>query len=299
MHNIFRFLCILSIVLSTRLNANHPENNPDASNSSVDCGYLSDTFFTSTSSDDSLFYNQVVRMKDGKIFIGRVQYDEETDRYIIKQKDGAIQTVLHRDVDIIEEYSRTYLPPTYNITAPILPCDERQRERQWYFVEARLWGMITGKDESKDQIGLKTFTIGGELIPGLRFAKYFGVGIGAGYFSSKDISRIPLFIHGRYQLSLRCFAPFLYAQLGTVFDNQSGDRIALNKIFHPGPKIAGFGIGFDYPIASWLDLSADIGYRYLQLPTKMPCDCGSNDPQLTAIYYNESHGLLLRIGVTF
>ena len=252
-----------------------------------------------SSSDDSLYYNQVVRMKDGRVLVGRVQYDEETDRYTIKSKEGTIQTVLHRDIDIIEEYSRTYLPPQYNPTAPIYPCDERQRDKEWYFIEARAWGMITGKDASRDKIGLNQFTVGGELIPGLRFAKVWGVGLGIGYFSHNDISRIPLFIHGRYQLSLKCFAPFIYGQLGTVFDNQSGDRIAWNKIFHPGPKIAGVGIGFDYPLLSWMDISADIGYRYLQLPTKVPCDCGSNDPALTAVYYNESHGLLIRVGITF
>ncbi|NOY05211.1 MAG: hypothetical protein GXO82_01020, partial [Chlorobi bacterium] len=94
-------------------------------------------------------------------------------------------------------------------------------------------------------------------------------------------------------------SPFVYAQAGTVFDNQSGDNIALNKIFHPGPKILGFGIGVDYPLSSWGDISADIGYRYLQLPTKVPCDCSDEVPQRTAIYYNESHGVLLRLGVTF
>lgn len=238
-------------------------------------------------------------MKDGRILIGRVQYEEETDRYIIKLKDGSIQSVLHRDVELIEEYSRTYLPPEYNPTAPIYPCDSRQREKEWYFIEARLWGMLTGKDESQNQIGLNSFTPGLEAIPGLRFGKHFGAGLGFGYFSRNEINRFPFYLHGRYQLSLRCLAPFVYAQLGTVFDNQSGDYIALNKIFHPGPKIAGFGIGVDYPIASWLDLSADIGYRYLQLPTKVPCDCGNNDPALTAIYYNESHGMLVRVGVTF
>ena len=294
-HHTFFFLALFFFVFSNEsfsVVSPSSERNSEQSNASI--SPVDPSF-----ADDSLFYNQVVRMKDGKILVGRVQYDAETDRYTIKAKDGSIQSVLHRDVLLIEEYSRTFLPPIYNPTAPIYPCDERQRELQWYFAEVRLWGMFTGKDESKYQIGLNTFTIGGEVIPGFRIGKQWGVGLGVGFFRRNEINRIPLFLHGRYQLSLRCLAPFLYAQAGTVFDNQSGDRIALNKIFHPGPKIAGFGIGIDYPVLPWLDVSADIGYRYLQLPTKTPCDCGNNDPAATAIFYNESHGFLLRLGVTF
>ena len=248
---------------------------------------------------DSIFYNQVVRLKNGSIIVGRVEYDEKSDQFTIKSKNGQIQTVLRRDVEVIEEYSRTYLPPEYRPFSTVYPCDIRQREKEWYFVEGRLWGMYAGKDESNPTIGLPSFTFGPELAAGFRLGPHWGVGLGASYFRARDISRIPFFLHGRYQFTPDCFSPFAYAQAGTVFDNKSGDHIALNKIFHPGPKIAGFGIGVDYAVSPRLDLSADIGYRYLQLPTKVPCDCSDVPPEQEVIYYNESHGILLRLGVTF
>lgn len=249
--------------------------------------------------EDTLSYGTVVRLRSGSVLIGRVEYDTETDRYTVKTRDGAMQSVLRRDVLLIEDYSRTLLPPTYNVMQTIYPCDERQREHASFFLELRIWAMYTGKDESISQIGLNEFTLGGEAAGGMKLSKRFALGIGASYFLSRSIDRIPLFAHARYQLALECFAPFLYAQAGTVFDSQSGDYISLNKIFHPGPKIAGVGIGIDYPLSHAIDISGDVGYRYLQLPTKVPCDCGDASPGATAIYYNESHGVLLRIGVTW
>ena len=159
--------------------------------------------------------------------------------------------------------------------------------------------MYAGSDDSDPPIGLSTVTIAPELAAGFRLGEHWGLGLGATYFSANDVDRIPVFIHARYQLNLLCLSPFLYAQAGTVFDNQSEDNIAFDKIFHPGPKIAGFGIGLDYALNSWLDLSADLGYRYMQLPTRLPCDCSDVPPLREALFYNESHGVLLRVGVTF
>jgi len=252
-----------------------------------------------SAADDSVYYNQVVRLKNGTIIVGRVEYDVATDRFVIKPKSGTIQTVLRREVEVIEEYSRTYLPPEYSPSSSIVPCDSRQREKEYFFTELKAWMLYSGPDESNPQIGLPEFTFGPEIVGGLRVAEHWGVGIGCSYFSARDISRIPLYLHGRYAFALDCITPFLYVQAGTVFDNQSSDHIAIAKIFSPGPKIAGFGIGIDYAIAHWLDLSADIGYRYLQLPTKVPCDCSGIEPFREAVYYNESHGVLLRVGVTF
>ena len=249
--------------------------------------------------DDTLYYNHVVVLRSGELVTGRVEYDYESDMYTIKQKDGAIRRVLRRDVARVEEYSRTYLPPVYHPTGSIQPCDLRARERQWYFAEFRIWGMYAGSDDSDNEIGLPAFTGGPEVALGFRFADVWGLGLGASYFAAQDIARIPVFIHARYQLSLDCISPFLYAQAGTVFDNETGQHIAFDKIFHPGPKILGIGVGIDYAIVPWLDLSADIGYRYLQLPTEELCDCSDVPPLRNAVWYNESHGVILRLGVTF
>lgn len=248
------------------------------------------------------WYDKVVRLKDGSILKDvEVTLDVEEgshERYVIKRRDGSVVTKLPREILVIETHARTLLPPRYHPIDLVHPCDERQRERQAWFLEVRGWGMLAGEDKSVNAIGLEQLTFGPELAAGFRFHP-FGIGIGASWFSARDISRIPVFLHARYQLSKQCFAPFLYAQLGTVFDDQSGVGFELKNALSPSPKILGAGIGVDYPLTPWVDLSVDAGYRYMQLPTKVPCDCSDQPPPFEAVYYNESHGLLLRLGVTF
>ncbi|MBI5646148.1 MAG: hypothetical protein HY962_04385 [Ignavibacteriae bacterium] len=256
-----------------------------------------------TSCPDSLaFYDKVVRLKDGGVIknteVGYERVEGQYERYFIKTRDGELIRRLPADILVIESHARTFLPPLYQPVRAVYPCDDRQRERQWYFVELRGWMLLTGEDTSRNIIGLEPTTFGPEAVFGLRFGRW-GVGIGGGWFRARDINRFPLFLHGRYQLSLDCFSPFLYVQAGTVFDDQSGEMLALNTLFHPAPKLAGLGIGVDWAVASWLDISADVGYRYMQLPTEVPCDCSNAPDQRVSVYHNESHGLLVRLGVTF
>lgn len=247
------------------------------------------------------WYDKVVRLRDGSVLrdveVTHEVEGGEYERYIIKRRDGAIVTKLPSEILVIETHARTLFPPRYHPIDVVYPCDDRQREVQWYFAELRGWAMLTGEDASANAIGLEQWTFGPEVAAGWR-THPFGIGLGVSYFSARDIARIPVFLHARWQLTARCFAPFLYAQLGTVFDDQSDVGFAVKNTFSPAPKILGFGIGVDYPVAPWLDISADLGYRYLQLPTKVPCDCSDQDPLLEAVYFNESHGVLLRIGVT-
>jgi hypothetical protein len=255
-----------------------------------------------TCPDSALQYDKVVRLKSGALLRNvMVAYEEEKgqyQRYAIKRMDGSIVRALPTEVRLIETHARTFWPPAYNPISIVYPCDERQRELQWYYAEVRGWLMYTGKDESVAQVGIDQFAYGPEAALGVRLGQW-GVGLGGAWFQARDIDRWPFFLHARYQFSTRCLAPFAYALLGTVFDNQSGVTLSTNGILHPGPKVAGIGVGLDYPIASWLDLSFDLGYRYMQLPTKKTCDC-SNEPQVQeTVYFNESHGLIGRVGVTF
>jgi hypothetical protein len=248
------------------------------------------------------FYDKVVRLKDGSI-LRDVEVTHEVEggkyeRYIIKKRDGAIVTKLPSEILVIETHARTLFPPRYHPIDIVFPCDDRQRELQWYFAELRGWVMATGEDQSDNTIGLEQLTFGPELAAGWRVHP-FGIGVGVSYFTARDIARTPVFLHARWQLSTRCFAPFLYAQLGTVFDDQSDTGFQVRNTFSPAPKILGAGIGIDYPIAPWLDISVDLGYRYLQLPTRVPCDCSDQEPLYEAVYFNESHSVLLRVGATF
>ena len=155
--------------------------------------------------------------------------------------------------------------------------------------------MYTAKDNSQYSIGINQFTVGPELAAGFRFTD-FGIGLGISYFRAHSINRIPVFIHARYELCCNCTAPYLYAQVGTVFDNQSGvNALSPNNIFHTGPAIAGAGIGLDIALNSSIDFSFDIGYRYLHLPTKVYCGCAFDGQ----IFHVETHGAIVRVGVTF
>ncbi len=252
--------------------------------------------------DDEPRYDKVVRLKDGTVITNvEVTYEQEEgeyERYVIKTRDGKIVRKLPSDILVIETHARTFYTPSYNPVGIVYPCDDRQRERIPYFVELRLWGYYAGEDESDRQIGLDSFTFGPEVAAGLRFGA-FGIGLGGGWFSARDINRFPFFLHARYQLSAHCFAPFLYAQAGTVFDDQSGETLGFNNLFEAAPKLFSIGAGVDFPLSEILDVSVDLGYRYMQLPTAVVCDCSDRPERAEAIYYNESHGLLLRLGVTF
>lgn len=258
--------------------------------------------FAQQEEDEEPRYDKVVRLKDGTVITDvEVTYEQqegEYERYVIKTRDGEIVRKLPSDILVIETHARTFYTPAYNPVGIVYPCDDRQRERIPYFVELRLWGYYAGEDESDRQIGLESITFGPEVAAGLRFGA-FGIGLGGGWFSARDINRLPFFLHARYQLSAHCFAPFLYAQAGTVFDDQSGETLGLNNLFEAAPKLFSIGAGVDFPLSEILDVSVDLGYRYMQLPTAVVCDCSDQPERAEAIYYNESHGPLLRVGVTF
>jgi hypothetical protein len=253
------------------------------------------------------YYNTAVRIRPeaaaryhGRaLLVGIVMYNDEADEYLVKDAAGAITVLRGRDVEMIETYARTLRPPAYNGLGTVRCCDTRERPDAWWFVELRGWGYLTDGDDSRLGIGLDALTPGGEAVPGLRFGAW-GVGIGAGFFRANGVDRMPLFLHGRWQLSCRCLAPYLYAQAGTVLDDQSGvNPFRPSNMFSTGPAMAGFGAGIDLALCSWLDLSADLGYRYLHLPTSVVCDCSNVPLRNEEVFHNESHGLLLRLGVTF
>ncbi|MCB2206318.1 outer membrane protein assembly factor [bacterium] len=248
------------------------------------------------------YYDKVVRLKDGTVIrnveVTWEQEEGEYERYVIKSRNGEIVRKLPSEILVIETHSRTFLPPGYNPVGIVTPCDDRQREKLPYFLELRAFGYLTGEDESDSQIGINSFVFGPEVAGGFRFGA-FGIGLGAAWFSSRDINRFPFFIHARYQLAMTCFAPFLFAQAGTVFDDQSGETLGFDNLLEAAPKLFSIGAGIDYPLSPSLDISFDLGYRYMQLPTAVLCDCSDIPERAEAIYYNESHGLLLRLGVTF
>jgi hypothetical protein len=248
------------------------------------------------------YYDKVVRLHDGSVIrdveVTWEQKEGEYERYVIKTRSGEIIRKLPSEILVIETHARSFMPPGYNPVGIVTPCDDRQRETLPYFLELRAFGYFAGEDESDTQIGLDGPVFGPEIAGGFRFGA-FGIGLGAAWFSARDINRFPIFIHTRYQLAMTCFAPYLFAQAGTVFDDQSGETLGLSNLLEAAPKLFSLGAGIDYPLSPALDISFDIGYRYMQLPTAVLCDCSDRPERAEAKYYNESHGLLLRLGVTF
>jgi hypothetical protein len=219
--------------------------------------------------------------------------------YRIRLQDGTEYTIPRADVEAIETYSGSLRSPSYNDPNLIPCCTVRDRTLPWYFAELRTWGYLTGADSSIHHTGLRRFTFGPEAVLGLRFGN-FGAGLGVSWLQYNDINRYPAFLHFRYQLSCACLSPFVYAQAGTVFDDQSGvNALDPSNMFSTGPAMAGLGIGLDFAISQWNDLSVDIGYRYLHYTTSLPIIPPGGTAPVETIFHNESHGLLARIGWTF
>lgn len=256
---------------------------------------------------DGRWYNSVIRLRPdaaqrygGRTALtGIVETTGDPAVVLVEAADGGVTVVRSADIEMVETYARSFLPPSYNEAGRAPCCELRDRYAPWYFAELRSYGFLTSEKYLPYGIGMPRTTFGPELALGLRFGAV-AAGLGAGWFKANDVNRTPLFLTGRWQLSCACLSPFVYAQAGTVFDDQSGvNALDPSAMTTTGPAVAGFGIGLDYAISPWNDISADIGYRYLHLPTLVRHVPAGQTATVESIFHSESHGLLLRVGWTF
>lgn len=199
------------------------------------------------------------------------------------------------------------------------------RKYSWYFLELKPgYAMFSDYKSATQKEGKSQWV--GEIAAGIRFGsqKQWGFGLMASTgvntynsFTGISINRPVVMFHGRWQSQdIKCFKPVIYADFGMPIDKMS---IALPKfdissgcedckkylkdlkasgnlpeVDFSWPLTFGFGVGVDLPINSWLDLSADLGWRSLAFGEEVAAAGFQNVPSQRRIDV-----FLFRFGVTF
>ena len=204
-----------------------------------------------------------------------------------------------------------------------------KRNYSWLFVELRGgYAVYTDYSSMTTLVGRDAWL--GEIAAGVRFGgmKEWGLGIAVNSgikaynaFKGQDYLRPTVLLHARYQspsdkfLGL-CMKPFIYGQFGMPVDKLSISLFKFNfttgcancrKYIEglsqmgllPGVDISlplsyGLGFGFDIPMASFLDLSIDAGFRSLAFGESAAVAGFENVPSMRRI-----NMFLLRMGVTY
>jgi len=115
---------------------------------------------------------------------------------------------------------------------------------------------------------------------------------------------IPLGINIRYTFnqfpepySDNCNSWYFYGNAGLPFDFQTGAPI-IGNAWEYQRFFAGLGIGYDIALSCTVDLSIDLGYRYMNLPLP-EITCCPDIPAEERYPFRASNVLLLRAGLTF
>jgi|DewCreStandDraft_4_1066084.scaffolds.fasta_scaffold00109_75 hypothetical protein len=216
------------------------------------------------------------------------------------------------------------LPEIPCLWCPICP----DRVYSWYFLELRGgYSIFTDRKTETQYVGRDAFLT--EIAAGFRLGSQneWGIGLAFTYgiktynsFKQTDVSRPTLLLHGRYQTAKDilglCMKPFIYGQIGIPVDelslgmikfdlsNECSDcRRYLKDLQASGqlpgvdfswPISFGIGVGLDFHITSWLDLSFDIGLKSLAFGEELSIAGFDNVPSTRRITM-----LLFRFGLTF
>ena len=197
-----------------------------------------------------------------------------------------------------------------------------KRNYSWFFAELRAgYAVYNDFKQVGVEIGRESFLA--EAAWGLRFgaASEWGIGVAFSWglkaynsYLQEDVPRPLLMLHGRWQSDKdrfygMCMKPFIYGQLGLSVDELSinlgrlklNDDCGLNTEIEKLPNIDfnlpisyGFGGGFDIPVAPFLDLSLDLGYRSLAFGETVQTLGFKNIPTL-----RRTNVFFIRLGVTY
>lgn len=208
-----------------------------------------------------------------------------------------------------------------------LKCPERTFRS--FFLELRgAYAVYSDFSSQTTKIGRDAWPL--EIAAGLRFGGMKEWGLGLAFssgtksynsFKAVDLARPVILLHGRYQsprnnLLGLCMLPFIYGQFGIALDKLSFSLFDFNfntkcvnckkviedlsaKNLIPGldlslPLSFGIGAGLDFPIASFMDLSFDAGFRSLAFGESMVAAGFDNVPSMRRI-----NMLIFRFGLTF
>ena len=230
-------------------------------------------------------------LKDNKEVVGEAFLDSTKNIIVIKTVEGELKRIPVNDVltdekgTFITAYQNEKVAPV-RITLPI--GTDTCRIRGVLFWELKGVAIYSNN-----------FYYGGETALGFRVGKVLFGAIG-GIWNMKDEWRFPIGIHFKVELSESCVVPFISADVGYVYDNIVSDynlKPSINNFKTLSPKFAGVCVGLDIPIAKWLDLSIDGGYRYITIAErKFSATCFGNIP---VVGFTEIHAAYFRLGITF
>jgi len=235
--------------------------------------------------------NDVVRLKDGTMYFGTAVADTVEKMLQIRTRSGELKIVPLADVDLVTTYEGVRVAPQrgiqhYGSIREEVPwtCG---REYLIVFLELRAEGMKA-----------KNLYFGGEGAAGIRLGK-FSVGFGGAALYIQKKLRTPAYLHLKYTSGEGCINPYIFFDAGYPFDRfVSAYRLkpSFSGITHLSPKMIGAGIGLDFKLTKFMDISVDGGYRYFALANEKIAPSCDN---LVVLGYDELHSVFFRIGLTF
>jgi len=257
-------------------------------------------------------YNDVVILKNGKFFIGRITAMEARCKFIpdlgvmvpdsvlaFKTIEGETKEIPWTQVERLATYEETGIIPqrkSYVWTRGDCPCT---KEYGWWLLELR-GGIYYTRD--RDSSENKFYPAGEAMLSYFLSPRLFSIGLGAGATSIRDVIRFPVYVHLRVSFTGTCLVPYLFGDIGLpidkfVFNKDYSELVKIGKNYW----LAGIGAGVDFGLDKRWDLSVDLGYRYYTLGEEVPapiCSSGTVVPG-TSLRFVDVHTIFLRVGVTF
>ncbi len=257
-------------------------------------------------------YNDVVILKNGKFFVGRITAMEAKCKFLpdigamvsdsvltFETLEGETKTIPWSQVGRLATYEETRITParrSYTWTTGECPCT---KEYRWWLLELR-GGVFYSRD--RDSSENKFYPAGEVMASYFLVPRLFSVGLGAGVTSIRDVVRFPVYVHLRLSFTGTCLVPYLFGDVGLPIDKYifSKDYSSVVKI-GKNYWLAGIGGGVDFGVGKRWDLAVDIGYRFYTLGEEAPapiCNLGAVVPG-TSLRFVDVHTIFLRLGLTF
>lgn len=228
----------------------------------------------------------VVHLKDGREIVGTSAYQDTSKQIVvISTLEDGVKRFSLSEVMFVKTYQQVMQAPQI---MELPPGVDTCRIHLPFLFELKAVGMIA-----------EEFYIGAETAIAYRIDR-FSIGLGAGWWNVKDVSRFPVFLQLKYNFWEPCLSPFLVLQAGTIFDRFTSKHNIKPAIRHfkvPGPKFIGIGAGIDYAVLKWMDISADLGIRYITIAGDV--DAQSCDGPIPVFGFTEIYAAYFRIGIAF
>jgi len=255
-------------------------------------------------------YDDLVVLRDGRFFVGRITKMEARCRLIpdidvtvwdsvltLEGLEGETKTIPWPQIQGLTTYEQIRIVPKQKSYQWDMCCCCVKKYGKW------LLELRGGVHYTRDRdIGKnKWYPAGEAMLSYFLMPQSLSVGLGMGGTSIRDVSRFPVYVHLRVTTNLRiclsqgwaCMVPHAFVNAGLPFDkyvfNSDYSGLTIGKNYW----LFGIGGGMDIDLGKQFDLALDAGYRYYSLGEEA---LGQAYPSLR-IYY--VHSIFLRLGLNF